>query len=240
MKIIQVTKIIITVLFTAILFISLSGCNKKTEFLPYDGQHNNEQIIENNQIIMPNVSYNNNVPLEIMNNYENNFKNEIIHLIRESKTITKEHEMYQYYAYNKISDITEFYFPTIKIDGYELYRILIDQWTCIYYYAPIKELKKESEYVFTFETGILLGINRPYWLDNADPLKPEIENREIQNIEYLFKDDLLYTQSQNSIMGLIGNTSFNIYVPNKLNNYEFLHELGLKISETSEMIVVDK
>jgi len=191
------------------------------------------------------------VPLGMMNSSDGSkLKNELIEQINMSRTADQEppegsdvelDDYYrQVYVGNDISDISEFYFPTVKIDGYELYRVLVSEWTFMYYYAPIEEFSKEKEfeYVFTFETGILLGINRPHWMDNDDPLKALINQHDTQEIPYVLKDNLIYTESHNGIAGQIGNTRFNITVPDTLNDFEFLYALGLKVIETSELVFV--
>ena len=182
------------------------------QFVFNTGDEAGLQILE---LYTPNVIANTNIPMQILGD----FKNEVIALINKSTTITAEHEDYQFFTNNKISEITEFYLPAIKIDGFELYRLLIDQWTFMFYYAPVEEL--ENDYSFTFETGILLGINRPY-------------------IDLILQDALLYVESENSMRGCIGNTSFTLLVPDKLNNFDYLYELGLEIIETSELVVINK
>ena len=181
-------------------------------------------------------------------------KSELIDYITEFNNLTsfdvaekavdiQEYDFEEFYnhAYidNNISAIESFYFPNITIDGYKLYRAIIDEWSFLYYYAPVEKLNTDEEYVFEFNDGILLSIDRPHWIDASDPLGSEINKMNTQNREYILQNNLLYKPDANSVLGVLGETRFSLIVPDVLNDSDNLLSLGEEIIQSSELVYMD-
>lgn len=201
------------------------------------------------------LSYQSGYRFGIANPKDNaDIKSELIDYITEFNTLTPSsieataaniqdynfEEFYeQAYIDNNISEIESFYFPTVSIEGYKLYRAIIDEWSFMYYYAPIEKLESNDEYIFEFNDGILLGFDRPHWIDSENPLGSEINKMNVQNRSYELRNDLLYKPDANSVLGAIGGTRFTLNVPDTLNNAEYLFSIGEAIIQTSELIAVN-
>ena len=243
-KILAVTIVATTVLVLTIGCSEMPEPRRDTEYIKNDETNNSENEQAEPDTEMTLVSHEG-VDFEINNiEKEINFKDEILRQISISKTIDKEDKDYQYFADNKIWDIKEFYYPTIKIEGYELCGILLSDNLFRYYYSPVEELelKEGEEYFFNPSTGIRMWIERMKDAFASDPLKPIIEQNEEQDIDYLFKDNLIYTEHLKDIFGRIGDSRFRfrIIVPDKINNFEYLRELCFQLVDTIELVVIDK
>ena len=179
-------------------------------------------------------------------------KNEIIRHIHIARSIDWEKEneesphefrgeYYQMYWMFNTADITEFYFPTKIIEGYELGGVSVYEDTLVFYYAPSDELNQDTEYWVNPFTTITMWIQRTGNDVASDPLKPIINQLEEQGREFLFEDNLVYEKCINAINGQIGNTrySFRLSVPDKLNNFEFLREVCFEISDTAELVIIE-
>lgn len=144
------------------------------------------------------------------------------------------------YLNNKIDEITEFYYPEISIDGYTLYRAIIDEWSFLYYFGPNEKINSTSEYTFEFGDGILLGIDRTHWIDTDNPLDAQIKQYENRNKKYILKDNILYVEGYDSIEGIIGNTRFTLHGPDDACDYDSLFALAKKVIESTELIEISK
>ncbi len=142
------------------------------------------------------------------------------------RQVTADYDFSEFYsaAYlnNKIDEITEFYYPEISIDGYTLYRAIIDEWSFLYYFGPNEKINSTSEYTFEFGDGILLGIDRTHWIDTDNPLDAQIKQYENRNKKYILKDNILYVEGYDSIEGIIGNTRFTLHGPDDACDFDSL------------------
>ncbi len=162
--------------------------------------------------------------------------------IIDKSSAVQEYDFHEYYeiAFKgaSINEISEFYFPNFTIDGYTLYRSVIDEWSFMYYFAP-SEMLKEGNYTFEFDTGIMIAIHRSHWIDTENPLAAEIQKLENREATYILKDNMLHEIGSNSISGIIGYTRFVINVPDACSNYDALAALGRKVVESCELVSVN-
>jgi len=139
--------------------------------------------------------------------------------------------------YGGISKDEELYYPKLKIEGFKLYRTVIDEWSFLYYYAP--ESKLSEEYIFEFNDGILLGYDRTHWIDTEDPLGSEMRKYDLQNIEYTYKENILVRKNTAQVEGVVGNTRFTLIATDKMNDEELLFELGKAVIDSTETIAIN-
>jgi hypothetical protein len=241
---------VITVVIT-VLLVLLCGCaetnNSNSKKNVTETNENNANMIEVDEVEMGETENQDEVtlievaPIIIKNIESGNYKDEIINQINIAKMMSdKEHEEYGNYLYNEIPQMQEFYFPP-KIEGYELYCVSIGKYGIEYYFAPEfpseKNLDVNGEYSFSYDSGILMVIDRPNSpiLNVTDPLKSIVSD----NYGYILtEDNLAYNENGKFIVAQIGNTLIDITVPDELNKYEFLRELCFEIIKTSELVVV--
>ncbi|MCL2698273.1 MAG: hypothetical protein FWE74_09375 [Oscillospiraceae bacterium] len=167
-------------------------------------------------------------------------KSELIKEINDASGLRSDESLFLHY---NISDIKEFYYPEIELDGYELFLAEIMQYRFHFYFMPENpdsaDLDLNGEYFFSYDSGIEIAITRTETIiDTPDPLKAIMEQYDGQRREYLFEDGLIYDEFFNTITGQIGDTWFYIVVPPKLNNYEFMRRLALQVIEAAELVVI--
>ncbi|MCL2816947.1 MAG: hypothetical protein FWD39_00985 [Clostridiales bacterium] len=222
-------KKIFSVIFIAALLFALCGCGAAEDTGPDEFQNGDEfpNGIEEMSLVIKNID-------------DGSYKAALIKEINLSKTAREEDARFGVYAQNEISDIQEFYYPSVKIDGYDLYCVEVSKSSFHFYFAPVEELNKEQEYFYTLKTGILITIRRPGYVDAADPLRPLIEQLNQQGKDYLAEDNILYIQSHNDITAQIFNTWFGVRMPDELNNYDYLRALCFNIIDSIEVVVLEK
>jgi len=181
-------------------------------------------------------------PLEFWNSKDANFKSNLTQQISISKTAKEQDQDYSLYGANRISDISEFYFPAMKLDGYEMYCSSITEYNFIFYYSPSEELQKNNDLRSyhqsnMYDKRIQVMIFRPK-IEVTDIYKIATEQAERDGTGYLTEDNLLYEKRLNTITAQLGNTWVNIRVPDKLNNYEYLRDLILQLVKTAELVKI--
>jgi len=169
-------------------------------------------------------------PFSIKNIAEHSsYKDELVRHILASKTGT---EKDAYYGEWKISDIKEFYYPTVIIDGYEICEVSISDAAFSFFYIPVGGTN------FMRDTGIIIDIMRPEYVDASDPFGGKREILDRDTISYIDDGNMMYIKDMNDMTAIIGNTLLCIRVPNRLNNYEYLHKLCLDVINNSELVTV--
>ena len=78
-----------------------------------------------------------------------------------------------------------------------------------------------SQPVFDYNTGITATFSRKP--DKNDPLAPLVKQAGIP----LTEDNILYEKNLNSVTFAVGDTWMSIRVPDELNDYNYLKNLGL-------------
>ncbi|MCL2071721.1 MAG: hypothetical protein FWH07_05750 [Oscillospiraceae bacterium] len=181
-------------------------------------------------------------PLMIEN--VDDFRSELLKHFELSRTVGKEDENYWVYSANKIADIKKFYFPTMEIDGYELYRVDVGENATQYYYVSTQLLKDSEDFWLSASPRIEIFISRPGWIKDTsvDQFESLKEQTREQGPSYLIEDNIIYNkadwESEGHIYTPIGNSVLGISVPEELDDYEFLREIALRFIETAELITV--
>jgi hypothetical protein len=231
----KIKKNIITItIVSAIFLVIVSGCTTKVnEINPAqsDELDNYKEFLDSN------------VPITIKIDFGTNFKDEIIKLIEISKKNRKEDsENYDNHFVNRISDINEFYSPTVEINGFIRHSVMTDGYALDYCYTPIETQKSEEDNDFNYYTGITIIITRKGWI--RDESVNQFEHTVKQGVEQgwgsLTEENLLYNKTSRQITAPIGdNSCLIICVPEKLNNCESLRDLAFEVIETAELVVVE-
>jgi len=183
----------------------------------------------------------------------NNFKNKdlkiaIIDEINISNTMSeKERQEHGNYRAHKISDIKEFYYPGIEIDGYELSNVELLGGVFSFYYSPIKpdseSLDKNGDYFFCHSTGIILSICRTDYKSD-DMTYPVTIEQLAKMYKGEVKGDLIYVESledykqYNEVVGLLGDTWFNMYIPKSVD-FNTLPNIGRQLIKSAELVDVE-
>ena len=141
-------------------------------------------------------------------------------------------EQHMAYSWNNVADLTEFYLIGVEIEGFELTHISIGRYGFTYSYRCIVG----SEGSFTIH---IRRLEYPLTPDEAwQIIKEQILER--PGGAYLTEDGMVYVEGTSSIRARIGNTWFNIRVPDRLNNLEFLHNLALEVITTHELVALNR
>jgi len=146
-------------------------------------------------------------------------------------------EYYQMYWTEEIFNISEFYFPAIDIDGFELYNVLVVTSGFGFNYHPADEPDKDMAY--HSGDSIAIWIDRPEYFTDYDHLKSWMEQCEEQNINFLLENGLMYVPRWNTVMGQIDDICFTIRVPDNLNDFDFLRGLCLEMIDTAELVIIE-
>jgi hypothetical protein len=181
--------------------------------------------------------------ISIRNNGDTNFKNELIEQIETSRNAVTNDSSYWLYSNNRISDITEFYFPELEFDGFELAFAEITSSIFGFYYAPIGQVEESlnSPGHYLFDEGIQLSIVRTDAVVD-DMLSSPTLSQLAAKLNGTIKDGFVYIESKyhNEIAGVIDDTWFFMYYPDELNDFKVLKEISRQLVETAELINVDK
>ncbi|MDR2532138.1 MAG: hypothetical protein LBC82_04775 [Oscillospiraceae bacterium] len=200
--------------FMAISFAFFCGCSKPNE----------------SEEILPLASF---MPVIISDVENGDFRKAIINKINISQLMDEEqHQADGSYKANKISEITEFYYPTIKFEGYELYSVAIFDGVFIFRYVPLEFVGDDTSILLDIADVIEISIRR------FDQFRAEAKQAQNEGWGYLSEDGMLYAEEYSNIVAQIGNTTVRIDVPKKFNSYEFLRDLAFRLIETSEVVDV--
>jgi hypothetical protein len=176
------------------------------------------------------------MPLIIKNIARGTYKEELIKQLGLLKMSEKESLEYIAYTQNKLDILEYFYYPSVEIDGYELYCVEATKYSFQYYYAP-KE-GQNGEYWFSHDTGILITIQRPEYVDASDPLKILTDQMDRLGMDYIAEDNFLWGKTNSDMTAQLGDVWFMVSVPDKLNEFEFLVKICQEIIDNSELVVV--
>jgi len=142
-------------------------------------------------------------------------------------------EQHMRYSWNNVADLTEFYLVGVEIDGFELAGISIDRYAFSYWYHCIEESWD----------SIAIHINRlqyPLTYDEAwQGVKEQMLTRPGGGA-YLTEDGTVYVEITNSIIARIGKDWFRMIVPDRINNFEFVHSLALEVIATHEVVALNR
>jgi hypothetical protein len=209
------------VLSVALAMVSLVGCGNKVE----------------------NVQRGSNLVagIVISANENTNFREAIANEVNASRAMSSaEHRADSGRSANRVSEITEFYFPTIEIDGFELHSVAIFDSAIFYMYAPI-EIVGYVEIAVGAERVVTIGVGREEWSEERGVVNlfdDVVRDAHREGWGYLTESGMMYFQDSRNIVAPWGNTIVRIDVPQELNTYEFLRDLALRVIETMELVTV--
>jgi hypothetical protein len=136
---------------------------------------------------------------------------------------------------NRISEITEFYFPVLEIPEFELIRISMGSAGFIFHYAPIDK-SVVCPYYYD-EIGIEVKISRPDF-----ELPRTFEQFVEINGLLLTADGFAYDEWSNlcAIDGEINGVHFTVTSSQAFADYELLRDIALQIIDTAELVDVEQ
>jgi len=135
------------------------------------------------------------------------------------------------YHFHEVASLTEFYFVTVEIEGFELIELEISKYGVTYLFRCIE----------TTGRGITISIRRPSNYSSPEEVWQVITEQALQHFSgSLSESGMIYHLNSMEILSRIGDTWFSIRVPNSLNNYEFLRDLAFDVIETSRPVVVEE
>jgi len=177
-------------------------------------------------------------PLTIWRTEGKDLVEELINEINFSRAMTEEQRRENgNYTLNGISEIEEFHRP-IKIDGFELFLILVGERGFAYYYAPVGQQRTQGRHDVSYDSDIRISIGkRAQDISGVDWLK---EVARVNEGAILTEDNFVFFQNQEAIAGYVGEDSFTIMVPDKLSNYEYLRDLAWQVIKTAELVNVEQ
>ncbi|MDR2532136.1 MAG: hypothetical protein LBC82_04765 [Oscillospiraceae bacterium] len=230
-------KIVFPVIIVmTVLIVVLCGCKSRNPEV-----NNETQVFENptdnNEVLSVGLP----TPTIICNVEGRDFKKEIIDKVITSRSENiGEYQEENNYDVNRISEITEFFFPTVEIDGFKLHSVFVTETTFRFMYAPF-EIDDDFEVLIGSEGLIIISLRRNEWYaarNVLDHFNDEVKQAQAQGWGHLTEDDMLYDAEFGNITAKIGETSIHIDVPRELGNYEFLRNLALRTIETIELVDV--
>jgi hypothetical protein len=169
------------------------------------------------------------------------FRGAIIEQINLSRTVSSDSENHARYSQYRTSEITEFYFPHIEIDGFEMFGVEMLEDGLIFYYAPVNPgemcLDTDGNYRFSIETGIQLTIIRSDADDFPDSLSAEWLSETLGGAN---RNGLIHFDDQpnNEFAGLLGNTWFHLYLPDDLSSPAAVRDFTAQLVESAELVAV--
>jgi hypothetical protein len=138
---------------------------------------------------------------------------------------------------NRVAEITEFYFPSIEIEGFELHNAAIFDSTLIFTYAPLNTTRDVVSIVPT----IRIFVGRPEWdrKQGGDIFHDTVRESVESGFGRLTESGMMYAED-GLIFARLGDTTLRIDVPAELNRYEFLRDIALQIIDTAELVDVEQ
>ena len=178
-------------------------------------------------------------PISIRGREIKDFKSAIIGEINVSRSMSREeHQAYSNYEALMISEISEFYFPNVEIDGYKLIAVDVFGGVIIFYYVPLEVEPYHDEFFMDSSSPIVIHVRRQ---DNdIDVFGVATEQAAREGWGRLTEDGMLYAAKHASIDARMGDTSVRIDVPEKLNSYEYLRDLANQVIKTAELVDVER
>jgi len=201
-------KTIVAIIATTLLLAMLIGCSDEPEYSAHS------------------------VPLMFDVDENTNLKDVILNEIHASKTVDRNHEDYGMYSEHKISDIEEFFVPTIEFEGFELFSMFFDEAGFVYEYAPIE---RAENYAHHYETGYQIRIGRPGYQKKSTPEVLEGLAQE----DDTYSEEKGFVQSGYSIYTQIGDSILRVDVPYELADYEYLRDLANQVIKSAEKVDVE-
>jgi hypothetical protein len=189
------------------------------------------------------------MPVWIQCSKSGDFKQEIIDTIKVSTAERTERATQQIqgdYVRHRTSSITEFYMPNVEIDGYELLDVVLLGQVFWFRYAPenprAEYLDPSGNYYFCCcNSGIRITIKR---LDSDGNPPPNATIEQIAeaiggfNSNAVIREGFPYAETLGAIAGQLEKTWFDIIVPDKLNDFEFLRDLAMQVIKSAELVTV--
>jgi len=222
---------------TVLLAICLTACNIN-DIAPETTQAETNENRESSSLVEP---------IGIFDVEDGDFKRAILEEINLSKTISgDETQGYANHRIHKISDIEEFYIPNIEIEGFELRVVGITEREFYFQYSPInpndEDLDMNGNYMFDFNSGVLMSIERPEsWFNTSD--SNEVFEERLEQVEQQgwgqIKDNIIYSENLGYFSFQMNNTIVKIRVLDSLNNYEYLRDLALQVINSAELVNVE-
>ena len=140
-------------------------------------------------------------------------------------------EQHMLYSWNNVVDLTEFYLIGVEIEGFELTHISIGRYGFSYSYRC----------VMGSDDSIMIHIQRLQYFSTPDEAWQTTKEHVLQDSgAYLTEDGMVYTERINDIFARIGNSSFRMIVPDRLNNLEFVQSLALEVVATHEVVSLNR
>jgi hypothetical protein len=242
------------VIVLIILFISLCGCaqskpNKKVDVnaeVEVTNINQTKNISENDKTDnLEEDKYSSHIsPLKIKSCNEYELKDEILNQIEFAKSDAGRSN--GEYGMNKVGDIYKFLYFAVKIEGYELYCVLVSEASLSYRYVPTEKLDdfRNEKAFLSMSPNINIKIYRQDWFDNAEvagTMKPKINEWGDLNedgVVYFEESRVMISQMEDTILSIIL-PDYGVSDEEKKNDYEYLRDLAFEIIETSELTVLD-
>jgi len=141
-------------------------------------------------------------------------------------------EQHMLYSWNNVADLSEFYLVEVDIEGFELTVITISRYGFSYWYHCI----------IGSSDSAAIHILRPQDNITPDESWQAVKEQILWDPRgtHITEDGMLYSENVNDIFARIGNTSFRMIVPDRLNNLEFVHSLALEVVASSELVVLNR
>ncbi|MDR2569410.1 MAG: hypothetical protein LBD23_03800 [Oscillospiraceae bacterium] len=234
-------KIILSFIVVISLLISLCGCNNSTTNIPNDDIEK-DSIVNSDDVADEDSFFRSrrNRWVEIPIGENSGFSDEVFKIIEMFKSMKEDDEYYTLYSSQELPDISEFYsLDKLKIEGYKLEKAFVNSVNFIYQYFPYNY----DEELASISDRIVITITRQDWIDthlpDTDLLINAMESYD-PGIANLTKDNMLYFETAGLIQANIGRTTVSIQPQSleKHDNYEYLYNLALLITETAELISV--
>jgi hypothetical protein len=131
------------------------------------------------------------------------------------------------YSDHRIAEITEFYFPTIEIDGFELSSVTIRGGEFSFRYTPI------GDRAFNIDTGVALRVTRTDAEFDDVPNSPTLEDLQKVFVDSRIADGLLF-RATGEIVGVVGETWFTL-ITFPLDNDAAI-DIATRFAQTAERI----
>jgi len=143
----------------------------------------------------------------------------------------REFDEHDLYVFNNVASLGEFYLVGIEIDGFVLAAITIGRGHFSYSYRCI----------VGSDDSVAIHIRRLQYPRTPDESWQSVKEQMLEHPTgaYLTEDGMVYVEGINSIYARIGNSSFRMIVPDRLNNLEFVHNLALEVIATHELVVLN-
>jgi hypothetical protein len=174
-------------------------------------------------------------------------KSAIIRALNDSRTFNEgvrftdeeKQQLDSFYKDNRILELKEFYLPTIKIDGFELYRIEINSRNFRFLYASPGRDYEEMSQNYRHGSGFCVTISRPNTANYvAEYRKSVSENFHTQ--DWLRENGIIFITGSGIITVPMDDMSVSIEKLSKSNDYEYLRDLAFRVIDSVKLVNVDR